>query len=47
VKEVAERVGFEDPLYFSRLYRKHRGSSPSATRGQKGVRYPASSREPF
>ncbi len=30
VKEVAEKTGFTDPLYFSRLYRKHRGSPPSA-----------------
>lgn len=36
VKEVAERTGFEDPLYFSRLYRKHRGRSPSAQRGSPG-----------
>ncbi len=32
VKEVAKRIGFEDPLYFSRLYHKHRGKSPSAKR---------------
>jgi len=32
IKEVAERTGFEDPLYFSRLYRQHRGHSPSAKR---------------
>lgn len=32
VKEVAERAGFEDPLYFSRLYRQHRKQSPSAKR---------------
>jgi AraC-like DNA-binding protein/ligand-binding sensor protein len=29
VKEVAERTGFPDPLYFSRLYRKYRGHPPS------------------
>ena len=29
VKEVAYRVGFSDPLYFSRLYKKRFGSSPS------------------
>ncbi len=28
VKEVAEKVGYSDPLYFSRIYRKHRGFSP-------------------
>jgi AraC-like DNA-binding protein len=32
IKEVAEQLGFEDPLYFSRLYRKNRGFSPSAQR---------------
>ena len=29
VAEVAERVGFDDPFYFSRVYRKHRGQPPS------------------
>lgn len=32
VKEIAGQLGFEDPLYFSRLYRKYRGVSPSARR---------------
>lgn len=32
VNEVATRLGFEDALYFSRLYRKHRGVPPSARR---------------
>jgi AraC-like DNA-binding protein/ligand-binding sensor protein len=32
VKEIAERLGFQDPLYFSRLYRRHREQSPSAKR---------------
>ena len=30
VKEVAERCGFDDPLYFSRIFRKARGHAPSA-----------------
>lgn len=30
IKEVAVRSGFSDPLYFSRLYRKRRGYSPSS-----------------
>ena len=34
IKEIADRLGFQDPLYFSRLYRKHRGSSPSAQRAE-------------
>ncbi|MGQ9651277.1 MAG: PocR ligand-binding domain-containing protein [Phycisphaerae bacterium] len=29
VSEVAARLGFDDPLYFSRLYRKYRGIPPS------------------
>jgi AraC-like DNA-binding protein len=28
IGEVADRLGFDDPLYFSRLYRRHRGTSP-------------------
>ncbi len=29
VKEVAYQLGYRDPLYFSRLFRKHRGMAPS------------------
>ena len=32
VKEVAARVGYRDPLYFSRVFRRVVGSSPSAWR---------------
>ncbi len=32
IKEVAERTGFDDPLYFSRLYSKYRGIPPSTRR---------------
>lgn len=32
VKLVAARCGFDDPLYFSRLYRRRRGRPPSAAR---------------
>jgi len=28
IKEVAERIGYEDALHFSRIYRKHRKISP-------------------
>jgi AraC-like DNA-binding protein len=34
VKEVAYRCGFDDPLYFSRLFRKRRGQAPSRWRKQ-------------
>jgi AraC-like DNA-binding protein len=34
VKEVSERIGIADPLYFSRVYRKLRGCPPSAARLQ-------------
>lgn len=30
VKEIAFRMGFQDPLYFSRLFKKHMGMSPNA-----------------
>lgn len=29
VKEVAHSVGYEDPLYFSKLFKKHYGESPT------------------
>jgi len=29
IKEIAAAVGFHDPLYFSRVFRKHFGQSPS------------------
>ncbi|MDR1280511.1 MAG: PocR ligand-binding domain-containing protein [Opitutaceae bacterium] len=38
VKDVAQRAGFEDPLYFSRVFRKHFGVSPSAKKKGKGER---------
>ena len=34
VKEVAYKLGFDDPFYFSRLYKKHRGKSPDILRKQ-------------
>lgn len=34
VKEAAHRLGFDDPLYFSRLYRKYRGVPPSRVTGR-------------
>lgn len=32
IKEVAGRVGYSDPLYFSKLFKKYFGRSPSAQR---------------
>lgn len=29
VQEAAAQTGFDDPLYFSRLFKKHRGQAPS------------------
>ena len=34
IEEVAFKLGYKDPLYFSRLYKKHRGISPSEYRGK-------------
>ena len=33
IEEVAFKLGYKDPLYFSRLYKKNRGISPSQYRG--------------
>jgi len=35
IKEVAWRVGYEDPFYFSRLFKSVHGISPSGYRKQK------------
>ena len=32
ITEIAEAVGYDNPLYFSRLFHKHTGLSPSAYR---------------
>ncbi|HEV3379166.1 MAG TPA: AraC family transcriptional regulator [Thermoleophilaceae bacterium] len=34
VQQVAQRVGYEDPLYFSRAFKRHFGDSPVAYRAQ-------------
>jgi AraC family transcriptional regulator, transcriptional activator of pobA len=34
VQQVAGRVGYEDPLYFSRAFKRHFGDSPMAYRAQ-------------
>lgn len=35
IAEIATAVGFDDPLYFSRLFRKHIGKSPTAYRKEQ------------
>ena len=37
IQEIAFQLGFEDPLYFSRIYRKHRGVSPRTARSQEAA----------
>ena len=34
IEEVAFKLGYKDPLYFSRLYKKNRGISPSQYKAQ-------------
>lgn len=40
IKQVAERCGFENPLYFSRCFSKNMGCSPSGFRRRSGVGVP-------
>ncbi|OZB94490.1 hypothetical protein CJP46_19655 [Paenibacillus sp. XY044] len=35
VKEISHRLGFQDPYYFSRLFKKIMGKSPSEYRGMR------------
>ena len=35
VKDIARAVGYEDALYFSRLFKKHYGCSPGAMRRRR------------
>lgn len=35
ITEIAEAVGYDNPLYFSRVFRKHTGVSPSEYRKKK------------
>jgi AraC family transcriptional regulator, arabinose operon regulatory protein len=36
ISEISYRVGYEDPLMFSRIFKKHTGESPSAFRNRFG-----------
>ncbi len=36
VKQIAAQVGYEDPLYFSRVFRRYTGCSPKAFRAEHG-----------
>ncbi|BCU79495.1 AraC family transcriptional regulator [Luteolibacter sp. LG18] len=36
IAEISRRVGYEDPYYFSRLFRRHLGQSPAAYRREIG-----------
>ncbi|WP_165498184.1 arabinose operon transcriptional regulator AraC [Siculibacillus lacustris] len=36
IKQIAAQVGFEDPLYFSRVFRRYTGRSPRAFRTHHG-----------
>ena len=37
IAEIAQRVGYNDPLYFSRIFRRHMQVPPSALRVAKGA----------
>jgi AraC family transcriptional activator of pobA len=41
VQQVAQRVGYEDPLYFSRAFKRHFGDSPMAYRAHARGRSPS------
>jgi AraC family transcriptional activator of pobA len=41
VQQVAQRVGYEDPLYFSRAFKRHFGDSPMAYRANARGRSPS------
>lgn len=36
IAQIARRVGYDDPKYFSRVFRRHVGTSPTAFRRQHG-----------
>jgi len=35
IREISQRVGMEDPLYFSRIFKNYRGASPSQYRSKR------------
>jgi AraC-like DNA-binding protein len=38
ISETAYRLGYRDPLYFSRIFRKHYGVSPSQWKRSRALR---------
>lgn len=40
IKDVAERIGYKDPLYFSRIFSEHVGASPSQFRKRLNTFHP-------
>lgn len=38
INEIAERVGFSDPLYFSKVFKKVTGITPSQYRNQMNMK---------
>ena len=43
IKEVAQKVGYEDPFYFSRIFKKITGKSPVEYKGRLKVKSPKAS----
>jgi AraC family transcriptional regulator len=37
VSEVAQKCGYDDPFYFSRVFRQYYGVTPSQTKGSKRI----------
>lgn len=47
IYEIAKKVGYEDPYYFSRLFKKYMGLSPKVYRKQVSVQEPSLMRQEF
>jgi AraC-like DNA-binding protein len=46
VEAVAAELGYEDPFYFSRVFREHFGRSPAQFRDAAGSESPAAGSAP-